>query len=406
MLIHNRIGTILLIFTLVGVTPLQCLAEAAKKPDITVVNLNGQIKDKKDKITDLRKQIDVYKKNISARQAEKVSLENEISIIEDKVAQKELDAQAMQHEIDELALEIQQADIEIQNKSDEIELHKTRLAEFVRRVYEQNDRDVIELIILNENFSQFYDTMKDFADTQEQVKNSLAQIKQLKEQLSTQRSNLDAAKIRQEQLRGDLVKEQSSLEEHKLSKEQLIQQSILTKGKFESLLQNARKEQMEIDSEISRLEKTVREKLRLKGKVGVALSLGWPVDSSRGISTYFHDPSYPFRYVFEHSAIDVRAYQGSYVKAAEDGYIGRAKDGGEKGYSYVMILHDKGIATVYGHISRILVAQDSYVQKGQVIGLSGGAPGTHGAGPYTTGPHLHFEVRVNGIPDDPLKYLP
>ena len=61
---------------------------------------------------------------------------------------------------------------------------------------------------------------------------------------------------------------------------------------------------------------------------------------------------------------------------------------------------------VSGTIKNIYVDFNAPVKKGQVIGLSGGTPGTNGAGPFTTGPHLHFEVRVNGIPDDPLKYLP
>jgi murein DD-endopeptidase MepM/ murein hydrolase activator NlpD len=70
-----------------------------------------------------------------------------------------------------------------------------------------------------------------------------------------------------------------------------------------------------------------------------------------------------------------------------------------------MLIHGDNISTVYGHISKPLVSEDDYVVQGQAIALSGGMPGTVGSG-LTTGPHLHFEVRQDGVPVDPLEYLP
>ncbi len=124
------------------------------------------------------------------------------------------------------------------------------------------------------------------------------------------------------------------------------------------------------------------------------------------ITAYFHDADYPFKQWFEHSGIDIAVSQGTSVKAADEGYVAIAKFDGSSSYSYVMIVHADGYATVYGHLSSVSVSPDDYVYKGQVIGGSGGIPGTPGCGSFSTGAHLHFEVRLDGIPVDPLPYLP
>ncbi len=131
----------------------------------------------------------------------------------------------------------------------------------------------------------------------------------------------------------------------------------------------------------------------------------WPVPSHK-INAYFHDKDYPFIKVFQHSGLDMKASYGTSVRAAASGYVAVAKRCSSAScYSYVLLVHNGTLSTVYGHLSQILVSPDQFVNRGDVIGVSGGTPGTVGAGPFVTGAHLHFEVRVNGIPVDPMPYL-
>jgi len=142
------------------------------------------------------------------------------------------------------------------------------------------------------------------------------------------------------------------------------------------------------------------------GEFSIASTISAPglIKPVSGSITYgFKDSDYPFG--GEHLGIDIAVAQGASVKAAADGLVTAVVDGGATGYSYVEITHAGGLKTVYGHLSAINVSSGESVEQGGIIGLSGGAPGTPGAGSNTNGPHLHFEVWLNGVAVDPEDYF-
>ncbi len=125
-------------------------------------------------------------------------------------------------------------------------------------------------------------------------------------------------------------------------------------------------------------------------------ALSWPVTGT--ITSPFGYRNNPFGGGMEfHQGLDIAAPMGTTVTAASSGTIISA--GWYGGYgNYILIDHGGGMATGYGHLSQIFVAAGQQVQKGQAIG----AVGSTG---MSTGPHLHFEVRINGKPTDPAAYL-
>ncbi len=133
-------------------------------------------------------------------------------------------------------------------------------------------------------------------------------------------------------------------------------------------------------------------------------AFSWPVYGP--ISAGFKNKAYVGRFGVQHYGADIVVPQGTSVGAATDGVVFLVRDGGKTGYTYILIGHRDGYATLYGHLSETLVRAGQEVVAGQVIGLSGGKPGTHGAGPMTTASHLHFEVILNGVNVDPLGVLP
>lgn len=104
---------------------------------------------------------------------------------------------------------------------------------------------------------------------------------------------------------------------------------------------------------------------------------------------------------YKHQGVDLPVAQGTPVFATQDGQVIFASNAGAYG-NLVKINHGAGTETRYGHLSRFAVQDGASVKKGDIIGYSGGKPGTPGAG-RSTGAHLHYEVRVNGKPVDPNK---
>jgi len=375
-------------------------------------DLDQKIEAKQREIDALQKKSDSYKRQIEQARNRALSLETELVILSNKIAKIEVDIETTEKKIEEIGLEIKSLEAQVQEKEALIAQNKGRIAEFLRLMHRNDQKSYLEVLAANESFSEIFDQVKYVEELQADLQGVLNEVQGLKEELENKKQERENKKREEEESKNELIKMQSSLEEQMTGKEMLLNETFASEKKFQNWLLQSKYEEEQIDSEISSLEKIIRQKLEesdkafSEGESTGSVVLSWPVDPGRGITATFHDPDYPFRYIFEHPAIDIRAYQSTQVKAAAPGYVGRVKNGGLGGYSYIMLIHANGISTVYGHLSKLSVQEDTYVIRGQVIGLSGGMPGTAGAGKLTTGPHLHFEVRSDGIPVNPLDYLP
>ena len=373
--------------------------------------LNSQIDNKKDALSKLRDQQRYYQQLLVEKQQEKASLNNQLSILDNKIAEIELDIEGTKLEMEQTELELRSLELEIANKDQQIDQAQGRLSKLIKTIDQQGSKNPLDIILMNDSFSDFLNDIEYLNNISSAVRDELEDLKDLKTSLEEQRQILNHKREQLTELQQVLADKKDNLDQEKQTKNFILEQTQLSESQYQALLADAKKEQEQASAEISKLEKTVRQKLaqleasRPKSSQGESSNvLIWPVPKNR-INAYFHDPDYPFRNVFEHPAIDIRAGQGTPIMAAADGYIAAAKNAG-MGYSYIMIVHNNGLATVYGHVSKIVVQEEDYVTAGQLIGYSGGTPGTPGAGKMTTGPHLHFEVRLNGIPVDPLPYLP
>ncbi len=253
------------------------------------------------------------------------------------------------------------------------------------------------------------------------------EIMKHKDSLGLKKASLEKSTRTLNDLRVVLASEVRTLNDAQAARTEVLAEAKGRKVIYETLLEFTQKEEEQVSTQMERLKENYsffQTKLaELKnnpaakninfnvtaGSVGTVLAgkepLAWPVPPNSGISAFFHDESYKKALGVQHNAVDIRITHGSKVVAAADGIVTKVADNG-MAYSYIIIAHPDNLVTLYGHMSEMMVNDGELVRQGQIIGLSGGTPGTKGAGWLTTGAHLHFEVFKNFQHVDPLDYLP
>jgi murein DD-endopeptidase MepM/ murein hydrolase activator NlpD len=407
-----HVKTLLIFFfvvmALAGMTTLVYSETGGNKEEID--QLNQEIASKKEKVKQLEASIDAYKKKIEQTKLQSVSLSNQMTILDNHITQVELDISATKEKLDTLKLEIQAFELSIADKQVSITRQKKIIAEFIRTLHEEGDTTMIEVLASYDSFSDFYDRVAYARSIQEDVGKSARGLRIAKDELEEKKRGTQERQKAYEALSAELENKKKDLDGQSYAKQLLLTETKSSETTYQTLLSSLKSQYQQVENEITSIEQRIRAKLESQNKltptdIEFNGQLSWPT-ASRYVTAYFRDPTYPYRNVFEHNAIDIRAGHGTAIKAAASGYIAQARFCQLAScYAYVMIVHSGGISTVYGHLSQIAVNTDQFVTRGDIIGYSGGTPGTVGAGPFVTGPHLHFEVRKNGIPVNPLSYL-
>ncbi|MFH0840609.1 MAG: peptidoglycan DD-metalloendopeptidase family protein [bacterium] len=377
-----------------------------------ILQLNREIEAKKEALKKIQSAQAKYHDLIRQYQSREASLATQLAILDNRLVESQLVIEELQIDIDTLDLEMQKIGLEIQEANLKIEESKKRMIAAIKLLQKEDNRTNLEILLSNDYLSDYLDQIKYLKDINSGVIDSLAEIRASQEQLELNKKDLEEKQLVLKNKKEEIQNRQEVLLSEQQSKIYILEETKESEGEYQKLLAEAKRQQEAAAQDIAGLEKTVRERIELMKQQGrgdeIIASTGqliWPVPN-RTVTATFHDPTYPYRHIFEHPAIDIRADQGTQIKAADSGYVARTKTGGATGYGYIMLVHDDGLATVYGHISKIYVREDEFITQGQIIGLTGGLPGTPGAGRLTTGPHLHFEVRLDGIPVNPLEYLP
>ncbi|MCO5386116.1 peptidoglycan DD-metalloendopeptidase family protein [Desulfosporosinus sp.] len=285
---------------------------------------------------------------------------------------------------------------ELDQKQKELDDRRVALGKRARGIYESGQISHLELLFQSTDLSDFITRMEYFSKLVDNDRQLLEDIESQKAQISKKKSELQAKRDQAAKL-----EKESALVTADLEKKKSLQSNALE--------QNQKAQQAAFD-EIDRLEaesKALTEKIRKlqatqagKGSLsGNGTISTWPVPGYYEITSPFGWRTHPItKKRSMHTGTDVGAPTGTKLHAAGAGVVIMA--GWNTAYGNMTIIdHGSGISTLYGHQSRLDVSEGQSVEANQVIG----AVGSTG---WSTGAHLHFEVRVGGNPTDPLQYFP
>ncbi|SEF60142.1 Septal ring factor EnvC, activator of murein hydrolases AmiA and AmiB [Caloramator fervidus] len=355
-----------------------------KKQQLKEVKSN--IENLKDKIDDIKDEKQEVMKKIKEYESKVTKIQNEIDDINYQISQKKE--------------EIKKTNKELEKAVEEFESEKDLYGKRLRALYMEGNIGYLDVLLASESFSDFISNYELFNRIIDYDKNLLKEMKKKQEEIKAKKEALE----RQQMTLLALQKEQMS------KKYELSQAVEEQRGYYKKLQENQNELERLLDEELQeskRLEAQIKQlqaelaKRSGGSRVYSGSKTGIIKVSDIGyvprVTSYFGYRFHPILQKWKmHTGIDIAVPTGTPIYAMSDGEVIIAQY--LNGYGYTVVIdHGGGVTSLYAHLSRILVYEGQKVEKGDMIAKSGSTG-------YSTGPHLHFEVRINGEPVNPEPY--
>jgi murein DD-endopeptidase MepM/ murein hydrolase activator NlpD len=346
-------------------------------------DLQQKLNTKQSKLSHARAHAGVLTGRISHESAQLERLTSEVAALRNKEA--------------EVTARLQEKQAELEQAQARLAYLKERLREAIRifeqrlvAIYESNQPDLITVILQSNGFDDLIARTQYLQDLQTQDNDIVARVRDLRNQMQVTVNTVRSA-------RDEIAARKQELEDTKARLKERTTELATARRKQHATLEAVRKRQQDLETDVNEISEQIAQQL---AQSAGALPAGpiragghgliWPVNGS--VVSGFGP-----RWGSFHEGIDIAVPTGTPIRAAASGSVAIA--GPEGGYgNYTCVDHGGGLSTCYAHQERILVSVGQSVSQGQIIGI------TDCTG-HCLGPHVHFEVRINGQAVDPLGYL-
>jgi len=351
--------------------------------------LNGQIIATRTQIRQLLDQEHALQAQIAAMDAQLASV------------QAQIDQESAKLVV--LGQQVDQAKEQLAQKQAELAKHIADFGHRMRIMYKSGQVSGLELVFSAANFTDLMNRIFFFNDIVREDRRQLTELQKERAAIEVMKADLEAKQAEQAQVVKQIKDQKAQLQTVRDQRAAREQQIAAIEAQFQQQLAEMQAQRAALQEQIAAL---IRESYRARSSG----KWKWPMDGvitqGFGCTSYPfepYEPSCPSKHF--HSGLDIAADYGTPVHAADGGIVhnftmGCSWGSGRGGYGrYVVIVHAGGFTTLYGHLSSWAVGDGVQVDKDTVIGYEGSTGNS-------TGPHVHFEMDLAGMPVDPLAYLP
>ena len=348
-------------------------------------DLQTQRSDLQNQLDEANGQLDNVQSNLSENLQQVEKLDNKIETAEQELSEQESKITELKKNIEEIESELN----DVTDKYDrQVELFKNRMV----AIYESGDTKYLDVLLRSRSISDFLSSYY--------IITELTQIDEdLLTDLETKKKTIDLSKQKLENEKEELA----TIVENQTRTTRTLQNTKKMRESFIAKLSDEEKDLQSKIDEINAQYEEVNKQILALAQDGIDTAyiggeLAWPVPGYTRITSKYAMRVHPITGQYKlHTGVDIGAPEGANFVAANDGIVTKAGLNAAYG-NMVIIDHGGGVSTLYAHGSEILVEVGQTVKRGDAI-LKVGSTG------YSTGPHAHFEVRINGVPTDPLPYI-
>ena len=340
-------------------------------------------------LSDVLKEKEKVAQELKEVKQEKSDAQKSITKIENQIAIAESEINNLDNQINDLESEVKKLEEDLVIAEEDCQKQQELLDKRVIALYKSGKTSYIEVLLASEDISDFLSRYYIVGKIAENDQKLLSDLENLKQSIENKKGELSTKLLAIEDAKKSKEVKLTNLNNNKVEKNNLINE--LTQEEKE-----LQKKQNQLDSEYNKLKDEANKKASTsKNSKYTGGTMTWPVPSSSTITCYYGMRKHPITGVYKlHTGIDIGAPTGSNIVATADGTVIQRGSSTAWG-NYIAVDHGGGVVTFYAHASSLVASMGQKVTKGQVIAKVGSTG-------YSTGPHLHFEIRINGSTINPL----